>query len=195
MVNIIWFLLLGSGIITAAIKGNIEIITIAALDSAKMAVKIAVDLVGLMALWLGLLKIAEDSGLVKMLANVFKPITVFLFPSIPKDHPAMGAIIMNISANILGLGNAATPLGLKAMQEMKKLNNTDEASDAMCTFLGLNTSCITLIPATIIGIRASAGSTDPTAIVGATILTTSTGMIVAVFVDRFLRKTYKNKKR
>ncbi|HHU32645.1 MAG: nucleoside recognition domain-containing protein [Zhaonellaceae bacterium] len=195
MVNLIWFLLLSLGIITAAINGNIEIITAAAFDSAKMAVSIAFDLIGIMALWLGLLKIAEDSGLVKAIANLFKPLTVFLFPSIPKDHPAMGAIIMNLSANILGLGNAATPLGLKAMQEMQELNNSDEASEAMCTFLALNTSCITLIPATIIGVRASAGSSEPTAIVGTTIFTTGVGMMVAIIVDKILRKTYRKKKR
>ena len=160
-----------------------------------MAVSIAFDLIGIMALWLGLLKIAEDSGLVKAIANLFKPLTVFLFPSIPKDHPAMGAIIMNLSANILGLGTAATPLGLKAMQEMQELNNSDEASEAMCTFLALNTSCITLIPATIIGVRASAGSSEPTAIVGTTIFTTGVGMMVAIIVDKILRKTYRKKKR
>jgi spore maturation protein A len=108
----------------------------------------------------------------------------------------MGAIVMNLSANILGLGNAATPLGLKAMQEMQKLNqNNEEASEAMCTFLGLNTSCITLIPATIIGIRASAGSADPTEIVGTTIFTTAVGMLAAIVADRLLRNTYRKKKR
>lgn len=195
MVNLIWFLLLSSGIFTAAINGNIEIVTKAAFDSAKMAVNIAFELIGIMALWLGLLKIAEDSGLVRAIANLFKPLTIFLFPSIPKDHPALGAIIMNLSANILGLGNAATPLGLKAMQEMQQLNNSDEASEAMCTFLALNTSCITLIPATIIGVRSSAGSSEPTAIVGTTIFTTAVGMIVAIIVDRIFRNTYRKKKR
>jgi len=195
VVNLVWFLLLSIGIITAAINGNIEVITKAALDSAKTAVNIAFELIGIMSLWLGLLKIAEDSGLVRAVANLFRPLTYFLFPSIPKDHPALGAIIMNLSANILGLGNAATPLGLKAMQEMQQLNESDEASEAMCTFLALNTSCLTLIPATIIGVRASAGSSEPTAIVGTTIFTTATGMIVAIIADQILRKTYKKRKR
>jgi spore maturation protein A len=195
LINIIWILFLGLGVVNAAINGNIELITQAVFDSAKLAVEIAFDLIGIMALWLGLLNIAEDSGLVKFIAILFKPLTTFLFPSIPKEHPAMGAIIMNISANILGLGNAATPLGLKAMEEMQKLNNSDEASEAMCTFLALNTSCITLIPATIIGIRASAGSTNPTVIVGATIFTTTVGMVVAIITDRIFRKTYRYKKR
>nr|WP_227767794.1 nucleoside recognition domain-containing protein [Zhaonella formicivorans] len=192
----IWFILLGAGIFTAALNGKIEVITTAALNSAKAAVNIGFELIGLMALWLGLLKIAEEAGFVNFVARIFKPLTGFLFPSIPKDHPAMGAIVMNLSANILGLGNAATPLGLKAMQEMQKLNqNNEEASEAMCTFLGLNTSCITLIPATIIGIRASAGSADPTEIVGTTIFTTAVGMLAAIVADRLLRNTYRKKKR
>lgn len=194
MVNIIWFILLAAGIVTAAINGNIEVVTKSAMESAKLAVNIAFELIGLMALWLGLLKIAEDSGLVKFVAHLFKPLTSFLFPSIPKDHPALGAIVMNLSANILGLGNAATPLGLKAMQEMQKLNkNSQEASEAMCTFLGLNTSCLTLVPATIIGVRAAAGSTEPTAIVGTTIMTTAIGMVIAIIADRILRKAYRAK--
>lgn len=193
VVNLVWFLLLSTGIVTAAINGNIEVVTQAALDSAKMAVNIAFELIGIMTLWLGLLKIAEEAGLVRAVANLFKPLTHFLFPSIPKDHPALGAIIMNLSANILGLGNAATPLGLKAMQEMQELNKSDEASEAMCTFLALNTSCLTLIPATIIGVRASAGSTEPTAIVGTTIFTTAVGMTVAIIADQILRKAYKKR--
>lgn len=195
MVNLIWFVLLAAGIITAACTGKIEIVTKAAFEAANLGVKIAIQLIGMMALWLGLLKIAEDSGLVKLLARIFKPCTNALFPSIPKDHPAMGAIIMNLSANILGLGNAATPLGLKAMQEMQKINkNKEEASEAMCTFLGLNTACLTLIPATIIGIRAAAGSNDPTAVIGTTIFTTSAGMMAAIVADRILRSAGSKKR-
>ncbi|MDS1030661.1 nucleoside recognition domain-containing protein [Bacillota bacterium LX-D] len=194
MVNLIWFFLLAAGIITAGINGHIEVVTKAALDSAKDAVNIALGLVGMMALWLGLLKIAEEAGLVSFIARLVNPIMKFLFPSIPKGHPALGAIVMNLSANILGLGNASTPLGLKAMQELQKLNkNCDEASEAMCTFLGLNTSCITLIPATIIGIRAAAGSTDPTSVVGTTIFATSVGMLTAILADRLLRRAFRKK--
>ena len=120
-----------------------------------------------MALWLGIMKIAEKGGLVAALAKMLRPLMVRLFPSVPSQHPAMGAIILNLSANMLGLGNAATPFGMKAMQELQTLNNdSDEASTAMCTFLALNTSCITLIPATIIGVRLSFGSANPTEIVG-----------------------------
>ncbi|MHB1418573.1 MAG: nucleoside recognition domain-containing protein [Bacillota bacterium] len=188
MVNLVWLFLLLSGIVVAGINGRIEVVTAAALSSAKTAVTIAFELIGLMALWLGLLKIAEEAGLVRLLARIVKPVTTNLFPSIPRDHPAMGAIIMNLSANILGLGNASTPFGLKAMQELQSLNkNPEEASEAMCTFLALNTSCITLIPATIIGIRSAAGSHNPTEIVGPTIFATTLSMVVAVIADRMFR--------
>ncbi len=188
MVNAIWLFLLGSGVLVAAAQGKVEVVTTAALEASKTAVNIAFELIGLMTLWLGLLKIAEKAGLVEMLANGMKPITVRLFPSIPRNHPAIGAVVMNLSANMLGLGSAATPFGLKAMQELQKLNpNPDVASDAQCTFLGLNTACITLIPATIIGIRAAAGSGNPTEIVGPTIVATSFSTVVAIVADRYFR--------
>jgi spore maturation protein A len=137
---------------------------------------------------LGIMKIAEKGGLVTALARVLRPLMVRLFPSVPPQHPAMGAIILNLSANMLGLGNAATPFGMKAMQELQTLNqNSDEASTAMCTFLALNTSCITLIPATIIGVRLSFGSANPTEIVGPCIFATSIAMTIAVSLDYWFR--------
>lgn len=191
MVNIIWLLMLLSGIIVAGYNGHVEVVTEAALDAAQTAVTLAFELIGLMAMWLGLLKIAEKAGLVALLAKILRPWTHFLFPEIPRNHPAIGSIIMNISANILGLGNAATPFGLKAMQQLQSLNTrTDEATPAMCTFLAINTGCITLIPATIIGIRAAANSTDPAIIVGPTILATFFSMIVAITCDRCFRRIY-----
>ncbi|MEW6621616.1 MAG: nucleoside recognition domain-containing protein [Bacillota bacterium] len=194
MVNLIWLFLLLCGIVVAAINGNIEVVTKSALDAAQTSVTIALELIGIMALWLGILKIAEEAGLVRALAKLVMPITVFLFPSVPKDHPALGSIVMNLSANILGLGNAATPFGLKAMKELQSLNKKpEEASEAMCTFLALNTSCITLIPATIIGIRASAGSNNPSEIVGTTIFATACAMLVAITADRILRHRYRKK--
>lgn len=196
MVNIIWLLLLVSGILSAAANGNIEIVTTAALESAGTAVKIAFELVGIMALWLGLMKIAEKAGIIRMIAVLVKPITRWIFPSIPPDHPAMGAIVMNISANVLGLGNAATPFGLKAMQEMQRLNqDKKEASEAMCTLLAVNTSCITLIPATIIGIRVAAGAAQPTAIVGTTIFATTCATVVALACDRVFALFWRKAKR
>ncbi len=192
MVNIIWLFLLLSGIVVAAFNGKIEVVTSAALEAAQNSVAISIELIGLMALWLGLLKMAEEAGMVRMLARLLRPAMSYLFPGIPKGHPAMGAIIMNLSANILGLGNAATPLGLKAMQELQKLNpHPEEATSDMCTFLGLNTACITLIPATIIGIRAAADSADPTGVVGPTIFATTCSTLVAILADRYFRKIYR----
>ena len=188
MLNLIWFFLLASGIVVAALNGHVEVVTEAALEAAKGAVKVCFDLIGIMALWLGIMKIAEKAGLIQSLARLLKPFLRRLFPSVPSDHPAMGAIILNLSANMLGLGNAATPFGMKAMQELQELNrDSPEASEAMCTFMALNTSCITLIPATIIGIRLAFSSANPTEIVGACIFATSCAMIIAVSLDYWFR--------
>lgn len=189
MVNILWLGMIVFGIMAAAANGNIEMVTKAALEGANNAVKTSLSLIAIITFWLGIMKLAEEAGIVSFLARLIAPLLRFLFPDIPRDHPAMGAIIMNISANILGLGNAATPMGLIAMQEMQKLNKGDPktATPAMCTFLALNTSCITLIPTTIIGIRMMHGSTDPTEVVGTTIFATACGMTVAIVVDKILR--------
>lgn len=188
MLNYIWLFLLAVGIVVAAINGRVEVVTNAALTSARDAVELCINLIGVMALWLGIMRIAEKSGLVNGLARCLKPLTLRLFPSLPPDHPAVGAIIMNLAANILGLGNAATPFGMKAMQELKQLNgDSAEASTAMCTFLALNTSCITLIPATIIGVRLSYHSTNPVEIVGPCIFATGLSMMVGIGLDYWFR--------
>jgi spore maturation protein A len=188
LLNVIWLVLLASGIIIAAINGQVEVATQAALGAARGAVEVCFDLIGIMALWLGIMRIGERAGLVEALARALRPVMSKLFPSVPAEHPAMGAIILNLSANVLGLGNAATPFGLRAMQELQKLNHkSEEASVAMCTFLALNTSCITLIPATIIGVRASFNSADPTEIVGPTIFATACAMTLGVTVDYLFR--------
>lgn len=156
---------------------------------AKTAVELAIGLIGVMALWLGLMKIAEQSGLVANLARVLKPVTTRLFPDVPPDHPAMGAMIMNISANMLGLANAATPLGLKAMEELNKLNKkVGTATDAMCTFLVINTSNVQIIPATVIAIRAAAGASNPTDILGPVLVATSINTIVGITTVKLLAK-------
>jgi len=193
MVNIIWVAMLLTGIVVAAVNGNIDAVTTAALKGAQWAVDFALGLIAIMTFWLGIMKVAEVAGMVRILATIVEPFTRFLFPTVPRDHPAMGAIIMNLSANVLGLGNAATPMGLIAMKELQKLNKSDpeSASEAMCTFLALNTSCITVIPATIIGIRIQAGSLNPTEIVGTTIFATSCAMFVAVVADRILRALFR----
>ncbi|HHW42899.1 MAG TPA: spore maturation protein [Desulfotomaculum sp.] len=192
MVNYVWLGMIVFGILVAGANGQIEVVTRAALEGADKAVKTSLNLIAIITFWLGIMKLAEAAGLVRALARLVRPLSRFLFPDVPANHPAMGAIIMNLSANILGLGNAATPMGLIAMQELQKLNQGDPktATNAMCTFLALNTSCLTLIPTTIIGIRVMYGSTDPTAIVGTTIFATACGMTVAVVVDRILRFFY-----
>ncbi len=159
------------------------------LHYAKVAVELAIGLIGIMAVWLGVMRIAEQSGLITKLARALKPITTRLFPDIPPDHPAMGAMIMNLSANVLGLSNAATPLGLKAMEELNKLNKKlGTATDAMCTFLVINTSNVQLIPATVIAIRAAAGSANPTEILGPAIVATTISTVVGIAVVKALAK-------
>ena len=192
MVNYIWFGMIILSIIVASTNGHIEVITKAALEGAGEGVKTSLHLISIIAFWLGLMRIAEAAGLVRIVAGIMRPLTRVLFPDLPRDHPALGAIIMNLSANILGLGNAATPMGLIAMQELQKLNSEPKtASPAMCTFLALNTSCLTLIPSTIIGIRLLHNSSDPTSVVGTTIFATACGMIVGISVDRLMRFIYR----
>ncbi len=195
MVNYVWLGMMVFGILVAGAQGHIEVVTKAALDGAQVAVKTSLSLIAIITFWLGIMKLAEAARLIQALARLVRPVTAFLFPSVPRDHPAMGAIVMNLSANILGLGNAATPMGLIAMKELQKLNQQrpDTASEAMCTFLAINTGCITLIPTTIIGIRLLYGSQDPTEVVGTTIFATFCGMIVAVVADRILRGLYRNR--
>lgn len=164
-------------------------VTNSALDYAGTAVNIALGLIGIMALWLGVMKVAEEAGLIKIIAKAVRPITRRLFPDVPHDHPAMGSMIMNISANMLGLGNAATPFGLKAMEELEKLNpNKGTATNAMCTFLTVNTAGLTLIPATAIAIRASAGSSDPAIIIGTSIFGAVCATTVGITASKILEK-------
>ncbi|MDR1617262.1 MAG: spore maturation protein [Syntrophomonadaceae bacterium] len=189
MLNFIWLFLLAAGILAAAFNGNIEVVTESALSAARGAVEICLELVGVMAMWLGIMKIAEKGGIVQGVGRLMRPVLVRLFPSIPPDHPAMGAIILNLSANVLGLGSAATPFGMKAMRELQDLNNDSPvASQAMCTFLALNTSCITLIPATVIGVRLALNSAQPAVIVGPCIIATAIAMLCAVTLDCAFRR-------
>ncbi len=165
-------------------------ITNAAIDYSKTAVDIALGLIGIMAFWLGIMKIAESAGLVKLISRSVKPITKWFFPEVPSEHPAVAAMIMNISANMLGLGNAATPFGLKAMEELDKLNpEKGTATNAMCMFLAINTAGLTLVPATAIAVRAAQGSSDPTIIIGTSffgaLIATITGISVAKLFESF----------
>lgn len=204
MLNYIWLSLLVIGILVAAGKDltqapdpatqgaypNLTRVTNDGIvGSAKKAVELAIGLIGIMALWLGVMKVAEQAGLIAQLARLLRPITTRLFPDVPAEHPAMGAMIMNISANMLGLANAATPLGLKAMEELNKLNKKmGTATDAMCTFLVINTSNVQLIPATVIAIRASAGSANPTEIIGPALLATGLSTVLGVLLAKTLAK-------
>jgi len=189
MLNYIWFALIIIALVVGAVNGKIEDVTKAAFEYAGIAVEIAIGLVGIMALWLGIMNIAQQAGMVKVLARAIKPISKRLFPEIPPEHPAMGAMILNIAANWLGLSNAATPLGLKAMEELQKINEVkDTASNAMATFLALNTASITLIPATIIAVRTTLGSADPAEIIGTTIFASGCACIVAVTATKLLQR-------
>ena len=164
-------------------------VTNATLESASKAVQIALGLIGIMAFWLGIMKIAEQAGLISIIAKTIKPVTKFLFPDVPQDHPAIGSIIMNISANMLGLGNAATPFGLKAMEELDELNpQKGTATNAMCTFLAINTAGLTLIPATAIAVRAASGSNDPAIIIGTSFFGASCATIVGIAAVKILEK-------
>ena len=165
-------------------------LNVAALDAAEVTITICIKLIGIMALWLGLLAVARDAGLVDALARLLRPVMRWLFPEVPDGHPAQGAILMNISANMLNLDNAATPLGLKAMQELQTLNPEKEtATNAMAMFLAINTSSVTLIPFTIIGYRVAAGSDNPTEPLFGIILVTSISTLVAIFVTRLLARS------
>ncbi|HEY5611264.1 MAG TPA: nucleoside recognition domain-containing protein [Thermoanaerobaculia bacterium] len=191
MLNYIWFGLMAIALIFAVFNNTADQVTKGAIDSAKTAVEISIGLVGIMTLWLGIMKIAEAAGLVQLLARAMSPILRFLFPEIPRDHPAMGAMVMSLAATFLGLNNAATPLGLKAMEELQELNPEKEtASNAMVMFLGLNTVGIQLIPATVIAILAAAGSSQPTAIIPTTLIATLIGAVAAIVITPILARFF-----
>lgn len=159
------------------------------IEIAKTAVTIALGLIGIMALWLGVMKVAEDAGLIAKLAAMIKPITKKLFPDVPSDHPAIGAMLMNISANMLGLGNAATPFGLKAMDDLDKLNSDKgTATNAMVTFLAINTAGLTFIPATAIAVRAAQGSSDPAIIIGTSIFGATCATVMGIAAAKLFEK-------
>jgi spore maturation protein SpmA len=164
-------------------------VTNSTLDYASTAVNIALGLIGIMALWLGVMKVAEDAGLIAIIAKLLRPLTKRLFPDVPSDHPAMGSMIMNISANMLGLGNAATPFGLKAMEELDDLNpEKGTATNAMVTFLAINTAGLTLIPATAIAVRAASGSSEPAIIIGTSIFGATCATIAGIIAAKTLEK-------
>ncbi|MDO4963040.1 MAG: nucleoside recognition domain-containing protein [bacterium] len=193
MVNIIWSILIFIGILFGFITNNLDKVNTTIVDSTKVSLEMLFKIFPVLALWMGLTKIAEQSGLLKKLSNKLSFFLVKLFPEIPKGHEALSLIASNMIANIFGLGSAATPFGLKAMQSLQKLNKDKKvASRSMITFLVINTSGLTIIPTTIISLRMMYKSIQPTTIVFACILSTTASTIAGILMDRFLARRYKN---
>lgn len=193
MVNYIWAFMAIIGIIYAMFNGTMNEVNEALFSSAQDAVQLSFSLISVLVFWLGMMKIAEKANILKGLTKLFRPIVQRLFPELPKDHPAVGYILTNLTANMFGLGSAATPIGLKAMEELKKLSKSHIASRSMITFLALNTSGLTLIPTTVIAIRMQYGSANPTEIVGTTIITSLVATIAAIILDRLFYYLEKDK--
>ncbi|MBF0620544.1 MAG: spore maturation protein [Magnetococcales bacterium] len=198
---IFFFLVLIAFIVTAvrqiiwipetAVDSPMQVLSLAMVDTAKSSVTLAIGLVGVMALFLGLMKVAEAGGLLKILARLIRPMMIRLFPDVPADHPAMGAMIMNLAANALGLGNAATPFGIRAMQALDRLNPVKgTATNAMALFLAINTSSVTLLPTGVIALRASMGSIEPAAILPTTLFATFCSTTVAILATRFYQRFF-----
>ncbi len=187
--NAVFFAIVAAAFAFAAISGTPAEVGQAALDGAKGSVNLAIGLIGYIALFLGLMKVVEEAGGLKFMARLIRPVLIRLFPDVPPDHPAMGAMVMNIAANALGLGNAATPFGLKAMKELNTLNQEKgTATNAMVLFLAINTSGLALLPTGMIGIRAHYGSADPAAIFPTTLFATACSTFVGVMVAKWLSR-------
>lgn len=189
MLNYIWLALVVLSVAIGGWNDRLKEVTEGAFDGAKTAVTIALGLIGVMALWLGVMRLAERAGLVQKIARGLQPLMRRLFPDVPRDHPAMGSMVMNMAANMLGLGNAATPLGLRAMRDLETLNRRPgTATNAMCTFLAINTASVQLIPTTAIALLVAAGSKRPTAIVGTALLATLCAATVGIISVKLLEK-------
>lgn len=186
MINYIWVILTVIGIVFGMVNGTMDEINKAIFTGAKEAVTLCIGLISILVFWLGMMRIAEEAGLLKNLAKWFRPAIQRLFPEVPANHPAMGYILSNMIANMFGLGNAATPLGIKAMEELQELNGGKvTASRSMVTFLAINTASITIIPTTVIAIRMTYHSASPTEIVFPTLIATIISAIGAILIDRY----------
>jgi len=191
--SVIWVLLLVASVVVAAATGQMAALPGAIAESAGRAVSLSLGLVGILALWMGLMKVAEEAGLVRALGKLARPVLRRLFPSVPADSPAMGAMTMNIAANMLGLGNAATPFGIRAMEELERVNpDPGTATDAQALFCALNTASIQLIPASVIALRAAAGARQPADILGATLLASTCATLAAVASAWALRRLFRS---
>lgn len=185
--NIIWFIMIFFGILTAIITGKTEIVNEVLLLDVQEAVIFAIGLTGIMSVWLGLMNIAKKSGLINSFARLMRPVTSLLFPGIPANHPAISAIMMNLVANMFGAGNSATALGLKAMEELQGLNTQKQrATNAMCMFLVINMSSIQLIPLTVLKLRADGGSSQPSEIIITSLLASMVSTLVGVLACKIL---------
>ena len=190
--NALWLILICTSIVFAVLTGNLEPFTKSIFDGAKAAVEISLFLLGIVSVWLGITRILEDSGLIYRIAHLFKPIISRLFRNIPGDHPSITAITLNVLANLFGLGNAATPLGIKAMQELDALNqDKGTITPEMMTFIVINTASIQLIPFTVIGILAGYGHGNPAAVVFPVLISTAISTITALLVLAAFRKVFR----
>lgn len=177
------------GIFLGILNGNVDKVVQAGMDSAAQAVQLCFGFIGIYSMWLGLMKIAERSGIIEGISRRMEKVLRFLFPDVPSDHPAMGAMTMNMVANMLGLGNAATPFGVKAMEYLQDLNRDKKrATDAMCMFLVINGSSVQLIPATVIAMRSSAGAGNPSDIIGTTLIATTCSTVVGIISAKILKR-------
>ncbi len=189
--NYIFYFLIVISIIAGAVNGKLPEVVNSILTGAELSVKVAFSLIGIMAFWLGMMKIAEKCGLVEVIARIIKPVTKRLFNEIPQDSPAAGDVAMSFSANALGLTNAATPIGIKAMEEMQKYNvDKTSASNAMCMFLAMNTAGFQLIPAAVIAVLIGIGYKNPTEIIAPTLLVTSIAFISAILLAKIFQKLW-----
>ncbi|MFZ5468475.1 MAG: nucleoside recognition domain-containing protein [Myxococcota bacterium] len=189
MLNWIFLGLIAVSVVTAAFNGTMPQVTKATIESADSAVTLAIKLIGQMALWLGFMGVLREAGLMRSIARALKPVMTRLFPDVPPEHPAMGAMIMNLAANMLGLGNAATPFGLKAMNELDKLNpHRGVATNAMALFLAINTSGVAVLALGAVAVRATLGSKDPAGILVPSLLATSLSTVVAIVVAKLTER-------
>lgn len=189
MLNAIWLSMMLTAVVVGIIEGRISAVVKAATDYAQTGFEIALGLAAIITMWLGVMAVARASGLIDLFSRAMRPVMRWLFPDVPPEHPAMGAMLMNISANMLGIGNAATPFGLKAMEELQTLNKyKTQASDAMCTFLAINTSSVQLIPITVINFLAINHASHPTQIIFSALIATSISTLVAIVAVKSLAK-------
>ena len=190
--NYIFYFLIVISIIAGAVNGKLPDVVNSILSGAELSVKVAFSLIGIMAFWLGIMRIAEKAGLVKIIAKLIKPITKWLFKDIPYDSPTLGNVALSFSANALGLANAATPIGLKVMEELQEENKDKEsASDAMCIFLAMCTAGFQLVPATVIAVLVGAGAKNPTEIIAPTMIVTAIAFLSSVVVAKLLGRIWK----